>query len=188
MGRPREFDITDVIEKAMAVFWDLGYENSALPDLLAATGLSRGSLYKAFDDKKALFIAALKHYGDTEVAPMGAALLDPLQRDGAARIKAVLRQIPEAVRHGDRRGCLLCSAAAGRAAREPEIAEVIDAHLDEIEAAFDSAVQDSALEMDGLARMLTAQYVGFRTLARAGMPADRLDEAIDALMRVLRRT
>ena len=46
----------------MAVFWDHGYEGASLPDLMAGTGLSRGSLYKAFGDKKALLLAALDLY------------------------------------------------------------------------------------------------------------------------------
>lgn len=39
----------------MQVFWTHGYEGAPLRDLLDGMGLTRGSLYKAFTDKKTLF-------------------------------------------------------------------------------------------------------------------------------------
>src|ERR1700730_14759034 len=47
-GRPRSFDTEAAVERAMGVFWSRGYHATALPDLLRATKLSRGSLYAAF--------------------------------------------------------------------------------------------------------------------------------------------
>jgi len=46
----------------MGVFWSRGYHATALPDLLRATRLSRGSLYAAFGDKHSLFLLALDRY------------------------------------------------------------------------------------------------------------------------------
>ncbi|MFX5555055.1 helix-turn-helix domain-containing protein, partial [Acinetobacter baumannii] len=67
-GRPREFDIDLAIERAMQVFWSSGYHGTSLPDLLAATRLSRGSLYAAFGDKHGLFLRALDRYLDEALA------------------------------------------------------------------------------------------------------------------------
>src|SRR3954454_20321978 len=61
-GRPRGFDTEAAVERAMNVFWSRGYHATALPDLLRATGLSRGSLYAAFGDKHSLFLRALDRY------------------------------------------------------------------------------------------------------------------------------
>jgi TetR/AcrR family transcriptional repressor of nem operon len=54
MGRPREFDFNDTLERAMQTFWAKGYEATSLDDLCAATGLGRSSLYAAFGDKQSL--------------------------------------------------------------------------------------------------------------------------------------
>src|SRR5436190_19182839 len=59
-GRPRSFDEGEVLEKARAVFWDLGYAATSLDDIARATGLNRPSLYGAFGDKHALYLAALR--------------------------------------------------------------------------------------------------------------------------------
>ena len=62
MARPREFDEAVVLEKAARVFWAHGYEGSSLADLCEGTGLTKGSLYKAFEDKRGLYLRALEHY------------------------------------------------------------------------------------------------------------------------------
>src|SRR5260370_11555848 len=61
-GGPRSFETEAAVERAMGVFWSRGYHATALPDLLRATKLSRGSLYAAFGDKHALFLRALDRY------------------------------------------------------------------------------------------------------------------------------
>src|SRR5277367_3572708 len=62
MGRPREFDADDAVGEALQMFWKQGYRSTSIPDLLEATGLERGSLYKAFGDKHTLFELAIKTY------------------------------------------------------------------------------------------------------------------------------
>ena len=80
MGRPREFDVDEATEQAMRAFWRGGYVGTSLSDLMAATGLEKGSLYKAFGCKEELFLAALDRY-------LGA---------GVSRFEAVVRSAPTA--------------------------------------------------------------------------------------------
>ena len=61
-GRPRKFDESKVLEKAMQVFWSKGYEATSVADLVAATGLHKGSLYQAFGDKHGIFCLCLESY------------------------------------------------------------------------------------------------------------------------------
>lgn len=64
MARTKSFDPDKILEKAMEVFWEKGYEGASLSDLTAATGLHKGSLYGAFESKENLFLLALKKYGE----------------------------------------------------------------------------------------------------------------------------
>lgn len=61
MARPREFDEIEVISQASLAFAELGYNGCSIDDLLAATALKRGSLYKAFGSKRTLFVACLSN-------------------------------------------------------------------------------------------------------------------------------
>ena len=89
MARPREFDPDKALEQAMDVFWQHGYEGASLPDLLSGMGLTRGSLYKAFKDKRSLFLLVLNRYEQIAVAQAVALLGDDSIPDGADRIDAL---------------------------------------------------------------------------------------------------
>src|ERR1700723_3568697 len=76
-GRPREFDMDEAGESAMLVFRSRGYHGTSVQDLTEGTGLARGSLYKAFHDKRTLFLAALDHYTAASLRRVGEALNQP---------------------------------------------------------------------------------------------------------------
>ncbi|EMY68131.1 TetR/AcrR family transcriptional regulator [Leptospira vanthielii] len=62
MGRHKQFDRTEVIEKAMHVFWEKGFASSSLKDIEKATGVFKSGLYSEFKDKDDLFIQTIHHY------------------------------------------------------------------------------------------------------------------------------
>ncbi|WP_108836689.1 TetR/AcrR family transcriptional regulator [Tateyamaria sp. Alg231-49] len=179
MARPRSFDTDQAIDKAMQVFWTHGYEGASLPDLLDGMGLTRGSLYKAFTDKKTLFLKVLDHYEGQAVKAGVTLLTDPAIPNGAERILTMFTNSYRAVTQGDRRGCLLCTAAAGPSMYDDEIAQAVSAGLGAMRDGIDEALKASPKHKDmsddargALADMLISQYVGLRTMARA-----RIDEA-----------
>ncbi|MGE7917227.1 TetR/AcrR family transcriptional regulator [Lysinibacillus xylanilyticus] len=68
MARTREFDEEKVLEAAMQLFWEKGYEATSLSDLTARMGIQRPSIYSTFGDKKELFEAALRKYTTSRAA------------------------------------------------------------------------------------------------------------------------
>ena len=61
-GRPKKFDDKVVLEKAMEVFWRKGFDSTTLSDIDQATQIPRQSLYRAFKNKRTLFLNALDYY------------------------------------------------------------------------------------------------------------------------------
>jgi AcrR family transcriptional regulator len=80
MARPREFDEDYVLERALHVFWERGYEAASLAELQEATGLTKSSLYKAFESKEGLFRHVLDRYNRDHLAFRTAALAQPTPR------------------------------------------------------------------------------------------------------------
>ncbi|MFB2586783.1 TetR/AcrR family transcriptional regulator [Herbiconiux liukaitaii] len=65
MGRNRTFDEAEVVAACASAFRSTGYEGTSIDDLVRASGLHRGSLYKAFGSKRGLFLQALGQIADS---------------------------------------------------------------------------------------------------------------------------
>lgn len=66
MGRKKSFNTDIVLDQIGRLFISQGYNGTSLDDLVACTGLLRGSLYATFGSKQGMFIAALKQSLATE--------------------------------------------------------------------------------------------------------------------------
>lgn len=187
MARPREFDIDDAVIRAMAVFWEHGYDATTTDQLLDGMQLTRGSLYKAFGDKKALFLRALDLY-DAQEVDKAVSVLSKSEMAGTERITSLFNSITTTVQSGDRMGCLLCSTLSGLSAKDPEISPKVLASMDKLHQGFDTALKDSN-EADfpvSYARLLMTQYVGLRVLSRSGVSANIIHEGVGAIEDLLR--
>src|SRR5688572_28097576 len=107
-GRPRGFDVDRALDRALKVFWRKGYEGTSLPDLTAAMGINRPSLYAAFGNKRQLFGKVLDRYNERE-SHVCAALQQPTARKVAEH---VLRGAADGLTTPrNPRGCLMVHGA-----------------------------------------------------------------------------
>jgi TetR/AcrR family transcriptional regulator, transcriptional repressor for nem operon len=104
MAGIKQFDRSEVLDRAMVLFWRQGYEATSIRDLVAATGINRGSIYATFGDKQGLFLAVLDYYGEKIAKPLMAELEDPDPR------RAIERMLDSIIRRTSDprfpRGCL----------------------------------------------------------------------------------
>lgn len=61
-GRPSKFDRNELLDAVMALFWQVGYSNLSFNEIAKAVGLTRASLYNAFETKEQLFLESLSRY------------------------------------------------------------------------------------------------------------------------------
>ena len=73
-GRPKQYDRDEALKRLRDVFWIKGYAATSLDDLAEAAGMNRPSLYAAFGDKEAMYLAALKMQGELLVTAVGGAV------------------------------------------------------------------------------------------------------------------
>jgi TetR/AcrR family transcriptional repressor of nem operon len=132
MARPREFDVEQALEAATHAFWARGYEATSLADLMRAMGLQKGSIYRAFGDKHALFVSALQRYLDQTYEAQCAILVKaPSPR---AAIQAWLDQLIETVpaEGGSCRGCLAVNTLIELGPHDEKARAVLEAHFDRV--------------------------------------------------------
>ncbi|OKI06247.1 transcriptional regulator [Streptomyces sp. CB02923] len=190
-GRPRAFAMEAVLESAMLLFWEQGYEATSLAQLRQATGLSSASLYGAFGSKEGLFEKAVEHYmsGPGSVT------------DAVADASVSPREAVAGLLHGSitmqtdpshPRGCLIALAGTVRApgAAEARARKVVAARRATDRARIRACVvrgiaagelaEDADIE--GVTSMIHGFLLGVSTQVCDGTPARDLHAAADAVL------
>src|SRR5260370_35574936 len=132
-GRPREFDIDKALDQATQVFRERGYNATSIGDLISAMGVASGSIYKAFQDKRAVFRAAFDRYMSLRNDQLGhVARTDKPARE---RLRDVLIFYVESSKGIEgRRGSLRVGSAAQLASVDRQVPARVSASLASTEA------------------------------------------------------
>jgi TetR/AcrR family transcriptional regulator, transcriptional repressor for nem operon len=143
MARPRQFDRDDALDRSMREFWEHGYRDTSVDDLVQATGVRPGSLYNAFPGgKRGLFLETLHRYSNLIVPEK----LGALERPGAglpelrAYFDGLVRDLttPEG-----RAGCLMVNSAVELAAEDSEVGELVRGHMARLERNAERALRNA---------------------------------------------
>ncbi|MFD6100565.1 TetR/AcrR family transcriptional regulator [Nocardiopsis flavescens] len=188
VGRPREFDIDEALERAMRVFWEQGYEGSSLTDLTGAMGITKTSMYAAFGNKEQLFRKALERYTEGPASYTARALREPTAR-GAA--EAFLRGAVRATTLAGPPGCLVVQGAlaSGAGNRTPhdllaDWRRTSGLHLEErFRRAADEGDLPPGTDPRRLARYVMTLGFGIAVQAADGVGHDELQALVDTSLR-----
>lgn len=191
-GRPREFDVNDALDGAVRVFRERGYHATSVSDLGAAMNLTPGSIYKAFADKRAVYIATLDRYSAQRRQCM-MLVLDALD-NGREKIHAMLRFYADAA-HGEegRMGCLVVGGMVEMSTFDPELAAHVSGALQRTEDLLRALLADgvadgsipASLDQDGATLALLSVLEGLRVVGKSGRNQAQMLAAADAAVRLL---
>lgn len=183
MARPRQFDRSEVVDRATEVFWLKGYQRTSIQDLEEATRIKRGSLYHAFGDKAGLFAAVLERYGAISPARR---LIEQAESGPPRETIEVLFAEIVAIGAGDhrRRGCLLTNTAVELSAVDAAVGEQVAESLWTIESALFRLIERGQArgeiarlrEPHALARFLLAALQGLRVIAKVNPDRRALED------------
>ncbi|MGV9796543.1 TetR/AcrR family transcriptional regulator [Mycobacterium sp. NPDC003449] len=189
IGRPRGFDADEALERAMLVFWEMGYEGATLAELTGAMGITRTSMYAAFGNKEQLFHQALQRYVDGPAGYLARALEMPTARQVAATF--LTGSVLATTRPGSPAGCLAVqgSLAAGEAGRPARDALVTcrEQTWSRLRDRFRRSVEEGDLTPDVdpglLARYLLTMANGIAVQAAGGVGAEELRRVTEGALR-----
>jgi TetR/AcrR family transcriptional regulator, transcriptional repressor for nem operon len=129
--RTKEFDETEVLDRALELFRARGFKQTSFDDLTRQLGVSRQSLYDTYGDKNTLFHAALRRYLAGGLERMSRTL------DNPAPIREVMGGLFEGIISANSAkgcsGCLTVNTMVELAPHDPEIRELAAAHERAIE-------------------------------------------------------
>ena len=191
-GRPREFDLDAALDKAVRVFRECGYHATSIADLTKAMNLASGSVYKAFKDKRAVFLAAYDRERDRR--------WDELQRlviaakPARERIRDALSFSAEAS-HGveGRRGCLIVGTAAELSTFDDEVARRVSSSLRQSETLMVDLIRQgqadgsipATIDCNSTARTLVCLQNGMRVVGKTGRSRAEMTAVVDSAMKLL---
>lgn len=189
MARPRSYERGEVLDKAMSLFWRLGYEGAHLAALVECTGLNRFSLYKEFGGKAGLYEAALERFlGYLLDQYRDILTVQPL---GLENIESVLR----ALQYGSQYyGCFMINTltqrdtvpegAYGKALAAGEEIEAL--YVGNLAGALARGQISAGSNVSGLGKMLQTLDQGLHIQGLAGATDAQKDRVISAVMAGLR--
>ncbi len=109
MARKKEYREEEVIDKAMALFWRNGYENSSMQMLEKEMGINKFSIYSSFGSKNGVFLESIKSY-----KKLLSQIIDKLTAatNGVEGIKHYFYDFVEFSKENERgKGCLIVNTA-----------------------------------------------------------------------------
>lgn len=144
-GRPREFDTGLALDNAMTVFREKGFHAASVSDLGQAMNLTAGSIYKAFTDKRTLFLNVFERYTSLR----NAQLRQQIERvtTGRERIAEVLRfYLQSAHEIEGRRGCLVVAGTVELLTFDDEVAALVRQAITRNKAFLISLIEQGQLD------------------------------------------
>ena len=193
MGRQRNFDRQQVVDRAMRLFWAQGYDRTSIQELVDAMGISRGSLYATFGDKEQLYLTSLECYIDSSESNRR----ELLNSENPAHeiLTAYLNSLVDfAIGEGRQLGCLVTNSSVEFSPRRGKVYQRLRQVVEGMETRFEQLIRRAQQEGDisaekdpqTLAHFLICQIQGLRVLTRA-YPEDeaRLRNAVKVTLSAL---
>jgi len=182
----------EVLDRAVRVFCERGYHATSIGDLTDAMELASGSVYKAFKDKRSVFLAALDRYKTVRDAKLRAAMSPA--KTGKDRIRKALMFYAESS-HGakGREGCLVAGSAADLATLDDELALWVKSALVRNEVLLGELVRQGQKDgsipahVDGesTARLMLCLIQGMRLVGKTGRTRQEMEGVVDVAMKTL---
>lgn len=192
MPRVKLFDESEVLTKAMNLFWKQGYAATSVQDLVSHLGINRASLYDTFGDKEQLFkksfelyrknnIEGLKQFFDTQNNV----------REGFARLFE--NAIEEAINDEDRKGCFVVNTTTELVPNDDSITVTLEDNKSDFENIFFEYLQKGKdvgqittnKDLRSIAALFYTLYNGLRVVSKVRPNKKKLSETVEVALSLL---
>jgi AcrR family transcriptional regulator len=191
-GRPREFEVSDALDRALLVFWQKGYRGTSLDDLTTAMDINRPSLYAAFGDKEGLFLASIDRYRERYVAPLAKKLL--ASKDLREGLDEFFRTVAGVVVENETPpgcmiACLLSEESVDSDAIKNKLSDCIGAADAVFTKVFEQHSKQLKKSIDPMVagRMMTSFVHGMAIRARSGATKRTMEKISESFVNMLVR-
>lgn len=190
MARTTEFEPDVALKSAMDVFWDKGYFDTSMDDLINEMGVARYGVYNTWGNKRDLYLAALKKYFSNRVAILNSVLGKP--DASLPEIKAFFAMLMSQ-QSGKNSGCFACNAAIELAAHDEEVSQLVRKMFSKLANVFRKVLKNAKdkgelktdLSINELAEYLANIIRTAAVMDRSGYSAKQIESHIKIALKVL---
>ncbi|SFE23998.1 transcriptional regulator, TetR family [Paenibacillus algorifonticola] len=189
MARYKEFEVNEVLDKAIQLFWMQGYEKTSMQGLVDFMGIHRRSIYDTFGDKHALFMKALQRYEAIQNKKMR--LLVEKQEP----VKELIRQFFESSleKEGEPQGCFIVNSGVELGLLDPEVSSLVEDSYSKMEKLLYNLILigqqtgeiEAHLDPEALSHFFMNVWLGLRTMVKTATDKGKLSGIIHTSLSIL---
>ncbi|MFT4655792.1 MAG: TetR/AcrR family transcriptional repressor of nem operon [Patiriisocius sp.] len=192
MARTREFSADIALDKAIEMFWEFGYANTSMREMVKHTGVAHAGLYGAFGGKDDLFKTALEKYEERIFSH----LFSRLESDqGSIKdIKKLFAFITSASKDKYfKHGCFIANTALEFGAKPGPIHSIVNRTFTRQVKAFEHTLGNAirygqirkSTKVADTASSFTVLFYGCLVLTRMKAPSNNIQQAISATLEAI---
>ncbi|UQZ36652.1 TetR/AcrR family transcriptional regulator [Paenibacillus sp. PK3_47] len=193
MGRNRAYNEDQVLDAAMQLFWEKGYEATSLSDLTSRMQIQRPSIYSGFGGKRELFEAALRKYTTAHASEIRTRL------QSGPSVKEAFRAFFEAVVEDEyaalpRKGCFCINTMVELAPHDEKFEILTREHQmylsvifqETIERGIQSGELESGMDIKAVSQSLVVSLIGLTVLLKSRPKRSFVDNTIKTALTLLK--
>ena len=190
-GRPKAFNETEALTAAMHYFWEHGYNNTSLDNLLVAMGIKKSSFYATFKSKEEVFSRCLALYRAETYKHLKA--LKEQIGPKATMLWLTETTIKELENTGNVKGCLLINSGKECYNRYTDLSHQIKIEFNFVQELFVEFIKE-AQELGEItstkdAHIISGRYMntlnGLVVTIQAGATQALIDDLVESLKEIL---
>jgi TetR/AcrR family transcriptional repressor of nem operon len=192
MARPREFDPQDVLQTAIQLFWEKGYYEGSVDEVVKRSGVAKYGIYGTFGTKRELFMKALTQFASDRHRD----IQRPIRQPDASlpEIRSFFKDAPKLMTpENDPHGCLITNTGIELGMKDPEIRDFVMEFFRDtakvLERCLARAVEkgelDSSSDITELATYLATEFRAALMLAASGYSRRDINRHLNVTVRML---
>jgi TetR/AcrR family transcriptional repressor of nem operon len=192
MPRVKLFDESEILDKAMNLFWKQGYSATSVQHLVNHLGINRASLYDTFGDKETLFLKAFENYRKVNTHGVIHFL------DNQKNVKEGFRQlfelaIQDAVNDPEKKGCFVVNTTTELIPGDKKILQIIQENRKAFEEIFLNYLKSGeekgqfkkGKDLPAIATLLFTLYNGLKVVSKVHSNKNALIHSLHQVLSLL---
>jgi TetR/AcrR family transcriptional repressor of nem operon len=193
MPRQREFDPHTALQIAIDMFWENGYFDTSVDQIVKRTGVAKYGIYGTFGTKRELFKKVLTQYASDRYKD----IQRPIRKPDAAlsEVLEFFDSIPKlATKKNHQFGCLIVNTGIELGVRDPEIGKFVKEFFSDtggtlrqcLERAVDRGQLSRSTDIASVATYLVTEFRTSLMLAASGHSRREIQKHLEVALHVLR--